>query len=564
MSRILDYILEPNVVYTNGAFLIKVKVEDSYKYKKLLVTDNMKYSTLKGSIFYLTNATRSNNASCLDIEGNTWQIGTPTPTSPVEVDNVSKDNEIVVTNRNLLPTSSNSWESGQYNASGDKASYSTRIRQKKLLAVSPNTTYYFYNTNFVLRSYNRDKTFVRSIGNVSPNTTYTTRSDEYFLGVTIDGTMESYVEDTARVAIFYNNETNKSWVAHEGDTYRIDFGGLNLLSFEGIYNVANGTKEEDKLVSTNRTTSGTNNLTSYINPTINAKAGKKYYFSADIRLTEGSTGTLSQINDNISAATTIIRPTLSTEFQRYQFVKTYSVDTTINRMNIQVTSLVGSYEVKNIMITDNLDITYSPYVSNPIELCKIGDYADTLKKARGINLINNYNVSVANTNNWTITSTTNTLTIKHNNTYTSGSPRIQLGILKAGTYVLSGTLPTQLGLYLDNAYVKMLSSGTTFEVTGTENVEIVPPTNQYASGDTKTYINLMLEEGTTATSYEPYIVKNLFNKNDTPVETEKYINGAGTISSNINFSIFKVFLKPNTTYTITNSGGASNPRYGKL
>ena len=98
MSRILDYVLEPNVVYTNGAFLIKVKVQDDYKYKKYLVSENMKYTTATGTTFTLTNAVSTNNSSILQLEGNTTQNGTPTPTSPVEVKTVSGDNNIVVSN----------------------------------------------------------------------------------------------------------------------------------------------------------------------------------------------------------------------------------------------------------------------------------------------------------------------------------------------------------------------------------------------------------------------------------------------------------------------------------
>ena len=98
MSRILDYVLEPSVVYTNGSFLVKVKVQDDYKYKKLLVSENMKYTTATGTTYTLTNAVSTNNASILQLEGNTTQNGTPTPTSPVEIKTVSGDNNIVVSN----------------------------------------------------------------------------------------------------------------------------------------------------------------------------------------------------------------------------------------------------------------------------------------------------------------------------------------------------------------------------------------------------------------------------------------------------------------------------------
>lgn len=104
MSRILDYVLEPSVVYTNGSFLVKVKVQDDYKYKKLLVSENMKYTTATGTTYTLTNAVSTNNASILELEGNTTQSGTPTPTNPVDIDTVSGDNEVLVRGKNIFET----------------------------------------------------------------------------------------------------------------------------------------------------------------------------------------------------------------------------------------------------------------------------------------------------------------------------------------------------------------------------------------------------------------------------------------------------------------------------
>ena len=102
MSRITDYVLEPNVLYTGDGFFIRVKVQDDYKYKKYLVSESMKYTTATGTTFTLTNAVSTNNASILQLEGNTTQNGTPTPTSPIPIYTVSGDNEVVVCNKNFF------------------------------------------------------------------------------------------------------------------------------------------------------------------------------------------------------------------------------------------------------------------------------------------------------------------------------------------------------------------------------------------------------------------------------------------------------------------------------
>lgn len=69
MSRITDYILEPKVVYTEGGFLVRVKVQDDYKYKKYIVSENLHYKTVQGTSFTLTDASSTKQASITEIKG---------------------------------------------------------------------------------------------------------------------------------------------------------------------------------------------------------------------------------------------------------------------------------------------------------------------------------------------------------------------------------------------------------------------------------------------------------------------------------------------------------------
>lgn len=142
MSRILDYVLEPNVVYTNGAFLIKVKVQDDYKYKKYLVSESMKYTTATGTTFTLTNAVSTNNASILQLQGNTTQNGTPTPTSPVEVKTVSGDNEVVVCGKQLFDKSTVTIKAYLKEDGTLQTNTSTDYVTSDFIPVKPNIAYY--------------------------------------------------------------------------------------------------------------------------------------------------------------------------------------------------------------------------------------------------------------------------------------------------------------------------------------------------------------------------------------------------------------------------------------
>lgn len=579
MSRILDYILEPNVVYTNGAFLIKVKVEDSYKYKKLLVTDNMKYSTLKGSTFFFFNATNQNNASCLDIEGNTFQQGTPSPTSPVEVDNVSKDNNIVVTGENLF---NGIFELGTINSSGANQTSTSIIRTKDLIGISPNTAYTLVNPSGVtgiILYYYKDNVY---LGTSSPalkedkSLNFTSRAGanqlrwRYNTGYTTLENEVMLLRGTIGMADI------PPYIPYQGSSYRIDLGGKNIMIPKIISATNNGitaTYDQDTQTFTFNGTCTANNTTFTLGDNaVNFKTG---ITRSSVHYVGGSVTSYCQIRnfDNdysyscnysilgLSESNPVIYAT-----SQYDFVCPRD---RLSNIRFNSGSVATNFQIK-VMVADSLDTTYSPYVSNPIELCKIGDYADTLKKARGINVAQF--TTTKDTSKYTYSSfIANNISV--NKTATGGSfyASFILHIPYAGTYAITGNAlgTQQLYIYTDSLWGTLKESfavqagdfnrGTIFDSAGDYIIGLYgSATGNYSVK------NFMCFEGVTAEPYEPYIVKNLFNKNDTPVETEKYINGAGTISSNINFSIFKVFLKPNTTYTITNSGGASNPRYGTL
>lgn len=40
MSRILELTIQPNLVYTNQQFLVKVKVQDDYEVKQKIITES--------------------------------------------------------------------------------------------------------------------------------------------------------------------------------------------------------------------------------------------------------------------------------------------------------------------------------------------------------------------------------------------------------------------------------------------------------------------------------------------------------------------------------------------
>lgn len=122
----------------------------------------------------------------------------------------------------------------------------------------------------------------------------------------------------------------------------------------------------------------------------------------------------------------------------------------------------------------------------------------------GKNLFNGNAVSTTTPANWGVSFENNVLTIEHKNTYSTGTPTLDLGVLPSGTYVLSGTLGDRITLNRNGSYSTILASGDTFSSDGTESISLNFGNTQ---ATTKTYKNVQVELGSTATDYEEYTGK---------------------------------------------------------
>ena len=97
----------------------------------------------------------------------------------------------VIKGKNLITDNTLLWEEGHYAMdNGLKVGYGgQRIRINYLIPVSPDTAYYA-NTfkddyNFVIRAYDKDKSFTYSIGGVDNDSTFTTNSTTRYIGVSL-------------------------------------------------------------------------------------------------------------------------------------------------------------------------------------------------------------------------------------------------------------------------------------------------------------------------------------------------------------------------------------------
>lgn len=166
----------------------------------------------------------------------TGGMPSPNPLYPQDIHVTTGENSITVYDKNLLPTNADMWESGHYDASGNKTPYATRMRLKDLLPVKPSTTYYFSCSSekgFIIRSYNKDMTFIASPGLIYDEGTLTTTANTYYLGVSFDIDYSNYVENTYKLAILYNSITDKSWIPYQSQEYPIDLSE-DYLKLDGV------------------------------------------------------------------------------------------------------------------------------------------------------------------------------------------------------------------------------------------------------------------------------------------------------------------------------------------
>jgi hypothetical protein len=132
--------------------------------------------------------------------------------------------------RNICP---NKWELGEYNQSGEKNDTTERVRIPYLVPCKSNTIYYVnmflsnstYDIKFILRSYDKSKAFIKNYSTINNATTFTTGTDECYLGITIYD-VKSTTSDILNLIktgvikpfICLNSETDKTYTEFVPDS----------------------------------------------------------------------------------------------------------------------------------------------------------------------------------------------------------------------------------------------------------------------------------------------------------------------------------------------------------
>lgn len=440
----------------------------------------------------------------LGVDGNSYQY-TTTPT------------------KNIVLSDKEYWESGHYDVTGNKQENAGRIRQKKLNAVQPSTTYYT-GVPVIIRTYNQSKTFVRSIGYLGGLETFTTNSNEYYISVSMDGTMGDFKGDTQFICL--NSESDKSFVKGYPTSPSPDYP-QEVEVVEG-YNLWDASKEpsiqryttdilsySNNTLTISRASTGVQGRDYWVIPT---EANKQYIIS-------------SQDNSNIGIAFSTTIPANDTEANALTYLLTANATSKgYIIIRVLIPSALTSISVVNPQLTEGTTpLPYLPYNNIGIKVRgnQLVGIADGTQTNNGITAtISNGEVTLngtATANAFIQLMTTNTLTWADGQTYTMAgfnsvaNNQVSIRVNSSGlndtlldtiNKVKSFTYSTSTGQYSDRLVLR-IGSGTTLT-----NYKLKP---------------MLLKGEITNPTYEPY------KEQITPIDLQdNFIGKIGDVKDQLN------------------------------
>ena len=377
----------------------------------------------------LTDVDTSKNSKVLRLLGQTSQTGTPTPSSPIPVNVVSGDNDIVVCGKNLFEiktpdyTGQDAWASyGQSDYTKNNNGYTLNQRYVGIAFQFNNLeigSQYTISFNVVGNS-----SFWASVGiNVySGHTETNTGSKDFYAKTTTSRITYTFTASGNNRIAFNSGYTNNTTLTISNIQLEKGSSATTYEEFQGINTYSTNLPVEN-LVDTPATNSGitgsgltytrsddgsiqitgtTNRAWDYtLTTSYTFEAGRTYTFSADginrevlyILFNSNNGGQFSINSSNPSRSITIVETqTLPVKWSK-------------------ASGLSVDLDLKIMIEKGSKANTYTPYGTTPIELCKIGNYQDYIYKSEG----NWYKYGIIKkitfngTESWTL-STTKTIT----------------------------------------------------------------------------------------------------------------------------------------------------------
>ena len=492
----------------------------------------------------------------IDVKGNTTQSGTPTPTSPVPINVVSGRQDIVVCGKNLLDyhysklnnitRSTASEETNGFKLTSTGVSgygYGALTLDNSLLG----------QTITISMTSSGNKTpsgrlfYVKDNGTIGTNVgSFWTTNNSHT--ETLPSTLPSGSKAIALVlyisqgnnasgdyAIFKNIQVEKGSTATEyevykGNTYEINLG-KNLAKLDTTFNSTSNSVtckvNEDQTVTLTGTASA--NAT-FVIATGLGYPNATYTLSCEGLPTDSDRVRVRFRNANGSYSDSGVNVA---ELQ-YNKLKT-TVTRDINTIEILVFSGKASNITLKIQVEKGSQATNWSAYKTPIELCKIGTYQDRIFKSNGKNLFDKDNANILNAfvnpTGYVLQANTNMRTLyiscKPNTTYTVSK-------IQSARFVLGTSTTTEIGSSMTNGRNNF--TATQLTITSGANDTYLFVFYYNANQDTLTPQQILdtiqIEEGSTATPYEPYGTGWFIEKNI----GKAIVDGTETVNTRSNTS----------------------------
>ena len=319
----------------------------------------------------------------IELKGNTSQEGTPTPETPQDIHVVSGDNTIKVENKNLFDKNNINGLSVYLDTTNNKL-VSNNNNKSIYISCKPNTTYTISKTPSkrfeVAYTYTTPENNTAIYGTITnydgASITITTDTNAQYLVVwlinsNISGEI-SYQTAIDTLQIEYGNQATP-YEAYKSASYPISLGVENLFTgFISGYVANNGSTiiPRNNYLCTDKIS---------VKPTVtytfsNLKLSNDYAgngYKHIIEYDSNDTFVARTFVGNYSSTSSTFTTNENTSYIRYaifsQFISSENCTYYQNNNNVQLVE--GS--------------TSQRTSSNPIELCKIGDYQDTIVKDNG-------------------------------------------------------------------------------------------------------------------------------------------------------------------------------------
>lgn len=525
------------------------------------LTDKLKELICKLSLKKISNDTEIyvNNelievGSNFVLKGNTTQDGTPTPDSPVEIETVTGRQEVSVVGKNLfdntMPVSySNVNISESTIPTGKRLTWTTASTstdaQFIAYAVIDLTNYVGktirFKSNYKASSSNTGRYYIGLCN--ADGTNRTSKSTSSTSGVSVSFVVPELVGEQKYLclALYINlssgtvsqndyidftdmiltiDDEDMSYEPYKGQSYEINLG-KNLLNLtNGTYS-SNGITAvvENGKVTLNGTATANSFISVPLQSNLNLNSNVDYTFSANNEeiMGEGKSGNYACIRLRTTSSDDSSTDVLFNVVNNNKVInKTNDTTYTTFRIRTSSTLTYDNYTIYPMLEKCSQATDYAPY-KTPIELCKIGDYKDFIKKGTGKNLWKSFSytrtyngITYTYNENGSIVASGTASDTSYSMATNQVLPNHYYVELKAGTYRASGGISNSIrvqAIKIDNEgnlSVLGTDSGSGITFTLNENAKVFIRLQIISGTIVNNTIYPQIEKGNQTTSYEPY------------------------------------------------------------